>query len=192
MITRLAADKLEPIERILAELRQRVDTWFELEGIGEPDRQVRRVLDLRYVGQNYELPVELPSGPARDWLTTAAERFHTAHEQRYGHATPETPIEAVTFRVEAVGRVPKASLPRHEPVGADASGAVIGSRSAYFPEFGGVRPVPLYDRTRLQAGNVIMGPAVIEQYDTTALLLPGERARVDEQLLIITDAEESR
>lgn len=186
-ITPLLAASAGAILKIFSELEASAVAWFEAERIVEDRRTLRWLLDLRYVGQNYEITVEVPAEePSEAWLTEVAQRFHDAHERRYGYATPAERVEAATFRVEAVGAVPQASFPRFESSGPDAAHAVVGTRSVYLPELGERIDVPLYDRTALRAGNIVPGPAVIEQYDTTALLLPGEQAVVDEYLMILT------
>lgn len=186
-ITALSVSSADQVSKIFTELEGTAGAWFEAERI-TPERQtLRRLLDLRYVGQNYEITVEVPAGePTEAWFAEVAQRFHDAHQQRYGYATTAERVEAATFRVEAVGAVPQASFPRSERGGPDASDAVVGTRQVYFPERGERVEVPLYDRTALRAGNVLVGPAVIEQYDTTALLLPTEQAEVDEYLMITT------
>jgi N-methylhydantoinase A len=96
-------------------------------------------------------------------------------------------VQLVTFRVEATGLVRKATLKRHEPGDADAQGAVMGKRDVWLPEAAGRVPVPVYDRDKLNAGNVIHGPAIIEQMDATTVVLPGMTARVDPYLNVILE-----
>src|SRR5690606_15107217 len=97
----------------------------------------------------------------------------------YGYDSPGDPVEAVTLRVRAVGRVPRAQLPRAEAGGADASASLTGTRDTYLPEAGGRTPVPVHRRELMRPGNVVEGPAVVEQMDTTTVLLPGDRLTVD-------------
>lgn len=186
-ITPLVTSSADSMLKVFTELSTQAVAWFDAERIAHANRTLRWLLDLRYVGQNYEITVEAPAEePTAEWFSVVAQRFHGAHEKRYGYATLGERIEAATFRVEAVGSVPQASFPRFEFGGPDASHAVVGTRRVYFPELGGRIDMPLYDRIALKAGNVIVGPAVIGQYDTTALLLPHEKAEVDEYLMIIT------
>ncbi|MDP9612573.1 MULTISPECIES: hydantoinase/oxoprolinase family protein [Streptomyces] len=166
---------------VYAELAAEAHAWFDDERIAETDRTVQRTAELRYAGQNYEIPVPVPDGA----LDAAAVRgvldaFAAEHERLYGYSSPEEPVQIVTFRVQGVGAVPKAALRREEPGGEDASAAVVGSREVYLPELGGFTPVPVHRRDRLRPGNRITGPAVVEQMDTTTLLLPGDTLTVDE------------
>jgi N-methylhydantoinase A len=186
-ITLVAPEKIPVFASTFEALSAQARDWFHAEGLAEGDRSLRWVLDVRYVGQNYEIGVEVPVEEiTEEWIALVAARFHSAHEKRYGYSTTAERVEAATFRVEAIGDAPQAAFPREPIVGADASAAVIGTRDVYLPESGERVSVPLYARDELRAGNIVTGPAVIEQYDTTALVLPGEEAVVDEYLMILT------
>lgn len=171
---------LGALNAAFAELAAGVERWFTAEGIAPEQRIVRRAVDLRYQGQNYELAVPAPDGPLdAAALAALAEGFAQAHEQLYGYRQPGEPIQAVTFRIEASAITPKAEL-RASPVGpADASPALVGSRSVHLPEAGGFVACPIYDRARLVCGNRLRGPAIIDQLDATTLILPGQSATVD-------------
>ncbi|HUN40817.1 MAG TPA: hydantoinase/oxoprolinase family protein [Acetobacteraceae bacterium] len=170
-------------------LAAQAQAWFNAEGIAPEARRVVRTVDMRYAGQNYELPIAVPDGaigPAT--LDVLAERFEAAHQQAYGFAAEEDPLQLVTFRVEATGVVLKASLERHEDFGPDASRAVIAQRDVWLPEASGFVSCAVYDRDRLRAGNRVAGPAVIEQMDATTLVLPGMVARVEPYLNLVLEA----
>jgi N-methylhydantoinase A len=173
---------------IFEDLHNDATSWFEREGIDASRREYRWLVDARYVGQNYEIPVDAPAETPNDqWIHEVSQRFHDAHQLRYGHSSPGDAIEAVTFRVEAIGDVPRAQFPRL-PLGPENPvDAVSGSRLTYLPEYGSRVECTVYDRMLLRPGMRITGPAIIEQYDTTALILPGEDVRVDEYLLITTE-----
>jgi len=186
-ITPVDPAAVEVFAATFAELGAQAEEWFDAEGLDTVRRDLRWVLDLRYVGQNYEIGVDVPVEEITpEWVSLVAARFHAAHEQRYGYSSTSERVEAATFRVEAIGDVPQAAFPRQDLESADASAAVIGTRDVYLPEAGSRLTVPLHDRDSLRPGNVVMGPAVIEQYDTTALILPGQMAVVDEYLMILT------
>ncbi|RWZ58324.1 hydantoinase/oxoprolinase family protein [Labedella populi] len=186
-ITLVAPEQIPVFASTFDALSAQARDWFDAEGLAEGDRSLRWVLDVRYVGQNYEIGVEVPvEEVTEEWIALVAARFHSAHEKRYGYSTTSERVEAATFRVEAIGDAPQAAFPREPIVGADATAAVIGDRDVYLPEAGRRVSVPLYARDELRAGNIVTGPAVIEQYDTTALVLPGEEAVVDEYLMIVT------
>src|SRR5262249_14543788 len=148
------------------ELEERAAAWFAREGIAPSARTVRRTVDMRYVGQNYELPVRFPDEPTGPplWkaLTDGCER---AHAQMYGYIASEEPIQAVTFRLEAIGAVPHADIRSHPAVPAGAQPMPGGSREVWLAEARGFVACAVFDRDRLEHGHRIAGPAVIEQMD---------------------------
>jgi N-methylhydantoinase A len=105
----------------------------------------------------------------------------------YGYSAPEEPIQAVTFRLEAIGLTPRAELRSSPAVGLDAGAACAGSRRVFLPETGGWTECPVYERARLEHGNRLSGPAVIDQMDSTTLILPGQTARVDAYRNVIVE-----
>ncbi|HMS79596.1 MAG TPA: hydantoinase/oxoprolinase family protein, partial [Burkholderiaceae bacterium] len=148
----------------------------------------RRTADMRYAGQNYELAIPLPEGPVTAATIDALNAgFAKAHQQRYGFVADDEPVQLVTLRLEASGKVRKAELVAPPDAGPDASGAVTGEREVWFPEAGGWVTTPLYRRDLLKPGNRFTGPAIVEQMDTTTVVLPGMDARVDAYLNLILE-----
>jgi N-methylhydantoinase A len=148
---------------------------------GIPRSRTRLIgsIDCRYRGQGYELTVPLPS-LTETGLRKVRGAFDELHRSVYGHANSQEPVELVALRLSAFGVTPRVDAPpvprgRHEPP-ADAR---IGRRPIILPT--GRRPVraDLYRREGLRAGNRIAGPAIIEQMDSTTLVLGGQVARVD-------------
>jgi N-methylhydantoinase A len=170
------------------ELERRADRWFAREGIGPGARSIRRTVDMRYAGQNYELPVPFPDGPPDSaLLKELMGRFERAHEQMYGYVAPEEPIQAVTFRLEARALVPRAELRPHPPASSGPDAAVLARRQVWLAEAGGFVDCLVYDRDRLGPGHAIAGPAIVEQMDATTLVLPGQTARVDAYLNLLLE-----
>ncbi|HRL47819.1 MAG TPA: hydantoinase/oxoprolinase family protein [Propioniciclava sp.] len=180
-ITPLTQAALPELQHGFGVLQERAQAWFEEEGVAPQDRGGVRRLELRYAGQNFELPVDLPQGSNLDAevLAVVAEAFHAAHERVYGYRSPESPIEVVTFRLEASGTTPRVELRHSEPLEQDPAQAVVAHRDTCFDPAQGYRRVPVYDRTLLGAGQTIAGPAIIEQMDTTTVLLPGDTCTID-------------
>ena len=182
----LGVEALPVIEAAFRGLTARAENFFREEGILSSARRVARTVDMRYAGQNYELPIALPDGPidaaALDALATG---FSIAHERMYGFVATDDKVQLVTFRLEAFGRVPKAEFSRHPDAGPDASGAIVGRREVWLPETNGFVPCPIYDREKLDAGNRIVGPAIVEQMDATTLVLPGSVALVEPYLNLV-------
>lgn len=167
------------VAAVFAELDAQAERWFEASDIEERARGTRRQLDLRYAGQNHELTVAFPAGPVTaESVAAALDDFAAAHERAYGYANPGNPVQAVTFRVQAWGEID--ARPSSSPVvGGRPEGEQPRSREVYLPELGGFHECLVYDRTALAPGTVVEGPAIIEQMDTTTLVLPGSTARVD-------------
>ena len=107
----------------------------------------------------------------------------------YGYIAEEEPIQAVTFRLEAIGAVRHADLPAHPLATTEVTAARIGTRDVWLAEARGFVPCALYDRELLGPGHRIDGPAIVEQMDATTLLLPEQRAHVDPFLNLIIENE---
>ncbi len=189
--TRLAmlSQALVPdMAEIFVALQEQADHWFAEEGVASADRRLKRTADLRYHGQNYELAIDVPDGPITPATITAlAEGFAAAHKRLYGFVAEGEAVQLVTYRVEAVGLVPKAAFRPEPDAGSDASHAIIGSREVWFPEAGGFVACPIYDRDKLKSGNRFAGPAIVEQMDSTTVLLPGMSATVEPYLNLILE-----
>ncbi|MCA1218555.1 hydantoinase/oxoprolinase family protein [Streptomyces sp. 8L] len=154
------------------------------EGFSEDSTSYRYFLDMRYSGQGYENPVPVRTVPLTEEDLTGYRRdFDAIHEQCHGHAAPDQSVEVVNYRVQAIGLVPPVSLPTVPPAEGPVTGAVTGSRPAYFPDTAGGTgsyvPTPVYARAKLGAGHRVTGPAVVEQYDSTVVVFPEQWAEVD-------------
>jgi N-methylhydantoinase A len=175
----VTVESLDIMNNSYRDLGAESERWFDREELSADERRTRRIADMRYVGQNYELPVTVPDGElSADVLTEIRKTFHKAHELAYGYAAEDEPVQLVTFRLEAFGVV---SPPQMDTLdsGGTLDDALVGQRHAWLPEAGGWGDVPLYDRTRLSSGLRIDGPAIVEQMDSTTVILPGQRATVD-------------
>lgn len=174
------AESMPAVAETFAALEARAVAWFDAEGIDHASRQMERSVDMRYAGQNYELTVPVPSGAVTiHTLSELRKGFTQAHEQMYGYVASEEPVQMVTFRLEAVGLAHKVALQAELECGPDAAPARVNERPVYLPEAGGWVDCPVYDRSLLRAGCRIVGPAVVDQMDSTTLILPGQSARVD-------------
>jgi N-methylhydantoinase A len=162
------------------------------EGFAEGDTQLRYFLDMRYSGQGYENPVPVAALPlTRESLAASRRDFDAIHAQCHGHAAPDQPVEVVNYRVQAIGVVPPVSAATIADADDGAERALAGSRPASFAAAGeGLVDVPVYQRERLRAGDQLTGPAIVEQYDSTTVVCPGQTAAVDRfgNLVITTSA----
>jgi N-methylhydantoinase A len=140
--------------------------------------QAEHTLDLRYVGQSYELRVPVEASLTAANLDAAVEAFHEQHAQRYGHANRAEPVEVVAVRVRGVVPAPEVELPHEPPSDAPLNEAQMHTRPVWFTP-SGPRETPAYRGDRLGHGHAFDGPAIVHQYDATIVVRPGWHARVD-------------
>ena len=153
---------------VLAELHAAADAWFEAEQVAVGDRVTDEVALMRYQGQGGELAVGFGGSVA-----AALAGFRAAHQALYGFVL-EAPVELVTLRVEAVGKLPAPVLPR---LTAGPMPAALAMRAVHFA--GGTRETPVLAREALGAGTVFEGPAILTQLDATTLVPPDWTVTVD-------------
>jgi len=170
------------VEAVFAGLEAEGAIALAEDGVAPGDRGTERGLDVRYLGQEYVVPVPLRPGEP---LEAVFHRFHGLHEETFGYAAPGTPVEVVAARLVATGRRPAPDLARALPAEAAAP---AGTRDVRFEIGQDALPATVFDRSELARGQVVHGPAVIEQLDTTTLLHLGSRATVHEGGALIVEA----
>jgi N-methylhydantoinase A len=170
------------LEAIFAELEARALQDLLEERFARERLATRRHAGMRYRGQSYELPVEVPSLAGPTAVADLIRRFHAAHARRYGHMAQAEAVEIVNFQVTAIASIPK---PRPKTCNAPArlQASPSGTRRAFFNAAEGC-DVPVWRRNDLLPGMRVEGPAVIEEKTSTIVLHPGQRAEVDEYLNI--------
>jgi N-methylhydantoinase A len=178
-VAKASALEVATVQKVYDELAGQADAALEREGFAPAERLFVRTADLRYFGQAYEVRVDVPDGAVtEDLVAFVATQFHEEHRALYGYdfrGDPRQEVEWVNLRVTGVGPIRKPSLPRIEP-GSGAEAARTGSRRVYFDEW---VEADLYDRGRLGAGDVVAGPAVLEEFSSTVPVHPGFAARID-------------
>ena len=112
-------------------------------------------------------------------LASARAAFDDLHERLHGHRAEDAAVEVVTYWTIALAHVPTVSLEPRGKSSADQQAAHKGTRRAWFRDLGWVE-CPLYQRDRLLPGARLMGPAIVEQVDSTTVVHPGQRLEVDE------------
>ncbi|MBV6826497.1 hydantoinase/oxoprolinase family protein [Pseudomonas sp. PD9R] len=184
----LESSSCDSLEGGFAELEQDIARWFEEEEIQEERRTVSRTLDMRYGGQGFELAVPCPVGKVDSaMIETLRKAFEDAHQLAYGYIATTEPIQVTTLRVAATGRVEKAKFRAQPQASTLVEEAIDQVREVWIPEAGGFTQCPLYDREKLGPGHAVDGPAIINQMDSTTLVLPGQTARVDSYLNLIIE-----
>lgn len=184
---------IEGVNGLFAELAEAARAQLTTEGFGRDQIQLRPYLDMRYAGQGYENPVPVDSLPLKDGdLARYRSRFDDIHRQCHGHAAPGQPVEVVSYRLEAIGLVPRVQLARLEEVDGAVQAEPAGHRPALFSAISREPiQVPVYAREKLKAGHRFSGPAIVEQYDATTVVCPGQEVEVDTygNLLVTRKAE---
>ena len=152
------------------------------EGIDEKDIQLIRLLDIRYLGQAYDLQVPITGGTLKsDDLQLARDKFNEAHKSLYGFFIDENPTEIVNVRVTSVAGLTKPSLSNRPKNNQKINNP--SKRDVIFEE--DKLSADIFFRENLSSGDKIIGPAVIEQIDSTTLILPKQKAYIDESQNII-------
>lgn len=172
----LAGEVLEELGPIFEELVGLGHDRLTGEGVSEDAISFERSLDLRYAGQEFALPIPVAADElAEEFVPTVRARFDSAHEHRYGYATPNEEVEMVNLRVVARGARER---PRMPPVPPSSRDPLTGQREVYFEDPKVPVDCPVYDRTVLGVGDAIAGPSVIEEHSSTTLLWDGDAATV--------------
>jgi N-methylhydantoinase A len=179
-LMQLADAPFDEIEAVFKELEQNGKAAIAATSIKPHKIAVKRALDMRYVGQEHPVTVELPMPIFQNQDRAAIKQhFDDDHMQRYGTSAPNENAEIVSLRVTVAGLMRK---PPQEKIGKGASrpprSAATGVRKVWFD--GQFRNTPTYRRTELLAGNTIRGPALIEEHASTTVLMPGDRMTVDD------------
>jgi N-methylhydantoinase A len=170
----------DEIEAVFKELEQNGRAAIATTSVKPHKIVVKRALDMRYVGQEHPVTVELPMRIFQKQDRAAIKRhFDNDHMQRYGTCAPNENAEIVSLRVTVAGlmrKPPQEKTKKGSPTPPKL--ASTGTRKVWFD--GRFRNAPTYRRTELLAGNTIKGPALIEEHASTTVLMPGDRMTVDD------------
>jgi N-methylhydantoinase A len=167
---------LDRMREVFAALEAEAQAWFKAEQVPADGQELAWAASLRYEHQGFELTVPWAGrAVTEDAIADTVAAFHKLHERLYTFAQEDTPVEIVTLRVNATGRLPRPSLPTLA-AGGDIEAARIDRRPVHLAS--GTVEAPIYDRAKLGAGAKIPGPAIVVQLDSTTMLLPGQLAEV--------------
>ncbi|ETW93162.1 MAG: hydantoin utilization protein A [Candidatus Entotheonella factor] len=176
----------------LAGMESELHAQLAAAGIEAPQMQFVRAGDLRYVGQGYELRVNLPAGEIdANTIEQVWRAFDAVHEKEYGHVFPDNPIEIVNVRLTGIGVMPKIGPPTVAG-GLHLNDAVVRTGRCLFRVGGALESfeTPFYAREKLPLEQPINGPAIILQTDTTTVVPPACRctAHADGNLIITLES----
>ncbi|MCR9135700.1 MAG: hydantoinase/oxoprolinase family protein [Alphaproteobacteria bacterium] len=186
-LNRLAPGQLSDMRQACIELDAKAQSWFNDEKVPERQQIRRWAFGVRYIGQNYEisLPVDVTLDDAA-LIESVSTAFHRAHEANYGFASKTEPIQIVNVALKAMGDLDRPELPLL-PAGMPPE--PVEHRSTMFSQDCREK-TPVFDRDSLVSGQLLHGPAIVEQMDTTVLIFPDDTCRVDDWgNLVITLAE---
>jgi N-methylhydantoinase A len=180
-VMKLTTDvKAKKVENVFQKLELKGKRILRHQRVSKANTQFVRQLDLRYFGQSYELTVPANTPFTDTALQQAVENFHKKHKAVCGYAVRDESVELVNLRLATIGFVKKPRL-REQPSRGEkpSKEAVITSRKVFFEQYDGYVKTPIYRREKLNSGNVVEGPAVIEQYDATTVVYPRWKTSVD-------------
>src|SRR3954471_5796987 len=184
---------LDRVRSVFGDLEGQARTALDGEGFARDQQRMQRTADLRYVGQAFAVRVPVPDGEldAED-SDTVAQHFHAAHRQLYGYdfaTDPRQAVEWVNLRVSGIGPIRRPDMVRLEPKAGGTDRAVTGSRRVFFDDW---IDTPTYDRPLLAPGDVVSGPAIIEEFGSTVPVHPGFVATVDAYGNLLLTKEDAR
>lgn len=186
--TQLRPDQLN---QDIAALSEQITLQLAEDGMDAGQIKIQRFADCRYVGQGYELRIELPEGDLDERkIQSAFDNFHKLHEAEYGHCFETSPIEIVNLRLTGLGIMPKIGDPS---VGGEGSAdqGLIKKGETVFRVDGELKTfeTSFYQREQLPAGAIFYGPAIVFQKDTTTVVPPGCQVLVEKSGNMIIKVE---
>lgn len=160
------------------DMKEKGNSVLEGEDIPEGSRYFVISADMRYESQYHEIEIPIEEEElSKEGIPVIVEKFHRRHEELYAYRDV-TDTEMVNLRLAAFGRVTTPRRVEMPFVSTDASGYIKTTRDVYFEDDGGFIPTPIYDGNALEVGNIVEGPAILEQKTTTTVIPTGARAEV--------------
>jgi N-methylhydantoinase A len=187
----------EHVNGLYAEMEAEGLAILSASGISREQVTLKRSAEMRYEGQGHEVSVTVPlERLSPESLPALTRNFEAAYRALYHRTTQGVAIESLNWRLMVSGPIPDISMAGGgSPVGAGVAPARVpalnptlkGRRPAFFAEAGGFVETPVYDRYRLSPGQSFEGPAIVEERESTAVIGPGGRCRVNDQLTLVVE-----
>jgi N-methylhydantoinase A len=178
----------DEVEAMFARIEAHAAEDLRSDGFASDQIRIERALDMRYAGQGYEIAIPCDAQVLREGgLEGLRKQFDAQHRAMFGHMAPEEPVEVVSYRVRGLGLVPPVEMPTFKPAGTTLAEARRATRPVRFD--GRDLKCPIYQREKLDVGLTVAGPAVLDQFDCTTVIYPGQVARVDERKNLIVTQE---
>jgi len=175
------------LEKHFAQLRENSLKEMREDGFESKDVAFLPLLDLRYLGQSYEITVPFRKSNKKRKALPFVIDFHKAHQKIYAYHHTQRPVEIVNLRLKAVGKSQKIRIKKFPPVSKDPEKAYLKKQPVYFS--GKKHSACVFKRPLLEPGNRISGPALILDYESTAFLPPSFKLSVDGFLNLIIEQE---
>ncbi len=173
---------------LVSDLQSRIREQLAQTGARLDEARFALRLDMRYVGQGYEVEVFVQEDDLQAAYSGLSAEFERAYSAVFGQSFDNKKIEIVAWKVEMYGPVPGAAQAYDlRDDGRRDAVALRGERPAYFGDDGGLLETRVYDRFGLRPNDVIEGPALIEEPESTCVLAPGDRAHVDSRYNLVID-----
>ncbi len=181
-ITRLDQAESKQFLKLFAEMENEGRKVLQSEGINDAKISTIYALDLRYMGQYHEVKVEIPAADIKNcnWDKIAAT-FHPIHNRLYGYSLEDekTPVELINLRLNCIGKTEKPVFSQRQFAGENPDQAFKKYRQAFIPGENIFKEIPVFDALKLEFGNRLKGPAILEQVNTTAFITPDYSVMVD-------------
>jgi N-methylhydantoinase A len=161
----------DEVEEVFQTMEQEGRQTLLSEGVEAEAIEFQRHLDLRYMGQSYELSVVVDTPFNQESLLRGVERYHERHHEIYGYSAVDESVEVVNVWLRAIGRIEKPELSEDRSVGDGSPMKVM--RQVFFEGDDTWIDTPVYNRESLPLGVELEGPLIIEQYDSTCVLYTG-------------------
>lgn len=161
-------------------LEEEAREWFRAQRVSAAEIEVQRSAELRYLGQEHAVSVTVTDMDlAGADLTELRQRFDSVYAQAFSHSLPTHELEFVNLRLSIFGRIQKPTPKSWLEAGSQEE-ALAGYRSVIFEGRTEAIECPVYDRGRLPAGSQVNGPAIVEEWNSTVLIRPGQSVAVDD------------
>jgi N-methylhydantoinase A len=167
----------EELERVFAPIVEQAAHSLASQGVPPERAMVERQLELRYLGQEHAIAVQV--GAPLDRAEIRSD-FEESFRARYGHVMEETPVQILNVRVRGIGRSERPELPRIAPGDGDPSRALLGRREAFCFDRRACVDFAVYERRRLSSGDRVRGPAIIDEGTSTTVVHSNQSVTVDD------------
>ena len=170
-------EQLNNVNKIVAELKKEADMQLDQDKVSQNQRKYEYIMECRYLGQGFELRAKMPSEQlTKDNVNVIIDNFYDVHKQQYGHAFKDQITEAITIRVVASVDTEKLEFTKLKAGGNENPDyAKLYSRNTIFDDGESVS-TPRYSRDKLLAGDILIGPAVVTQHNSTTIIPPTYKA----------------